>query len=447
VLESVLVANRGEIARRVIRTARRMGIRTVAVYSDADAELPYVSEADEAVHIGPAQPARSYLDAAALIAAAAKTGAAAVHPGYGFLAENADFARQVIAAGLTWVGPSPDAIEQMGDKIRARNLMEQAGVPVSPGTREPVTDVATAVLAAERVGYPVMVKAAAGGGGIGMGAAADEAGLSAAFETARSRAERFFGSPEILLERFVERARHVEVQILGLADGRVLALGERDCSVQRRHQKVAEETPSPGVDAALRERMLAAAVQAGEAVGYRGAGTVECLVDADAGEFVFLEMNTRLQVEHPVTELVTGLDLVEQQFLVAAGEPPSFDPAAVRPTGHAIELRIYAEDPVRFLPGPGTITEWQEPAGDGVRVDAGYRSGNTVTPFYDPLMAKLCVHGADREQALERARAAVAAFRITGPKTNLPFHADLLTSTEFASGDYDTSLVSKLRPR
>jgi acetyl-CoA carboxylase biotin carboxylase subunit len=447
VLESVLVANRGEIARRVIRTARRMGIRAVAVYSDADADLPYVSEADQAVHIGPAQPARSYLDAAAILAAAAKTGAAAVHPGYGFLAENADFAAQVLAAGLTWVGPSPEAIEQMGDKIQARNLMERAGVPVSPGTREPVADVATAVLAAERVGYPVMVKAAAGGGGIGMGAAADEAALRQAFETARSRAERFFGSPAILLERFVERARHVEVQILGLADGRVIALGERDCSVQRRHQKVAEETPSPGVDAALRERMLAAAVQAGEAVGYRGAGTVECLVDADAGSFVFLEMNTRLQVEHPVTELVTGIDLVEQQFRIAAGEPPSFDPASVTPEGHAIELRVYAEDPVRFLPGPGAITEWEEPAGHGVRVDAGYQAGNTVTPFYDPLLAKLCVHGADRGQALDRARAAVAAFRITGPKVNLPFHAGLLTSTEFVAGDYDTSLVSKLRPR
>jgi acetyl-CoA carboxylase biotin carboxylase subunit len=450
-LESVLVANRGEIARRVIRTARRMGIRAVAVYSDADAELPYVGEADEAVHIGPSQPARSYLDAAVLIAAARTTGAAAVHPGYGFLAENADFARQVIAAGLTWVGPDPGAIEQMGDKIQARNLMEQAGVPVSPGTREPVTDVTSAVKEAERIGYPVMVKAAAGGGGIGMGAAADEAGLRAAFETARSRAERFFGSPAILLERFVERARHVEVQILGLADGRVLALGERDCSVQRRHQKVAEETPSPGVSADLRARMLAAAVQAGEAVGYRGAGTVECLVDADAGTFVFLEMNTRLQVEHPVTELVTGLDLVEQQFLIAAGAPPSFDPAAgpacFRPAGHALELRVYAEDPVRFLPGPGTITEWEEPAGDGVRVDAGYRAGNTVTPFYDPLLAKLCVHGADRAQALDRAREAVAAFRIAGPKTNLPFHADLLASPEFAAGDYDTSLVSKLRPR
>ncbi|MGO9193187.1 MAG: acetyl/propionyl/methylcrotonyl-CoA carboxylase subunit alpha [Streptosporangiaceae bacterium] len=448
-LDSVLVANRGEIARRVIRTARRTGIKAVAVYSDADADLPYVREADQAVHIGPSpnpQPARSYLDAAAIIDAARQTGVAAVHPGYGFLAENADFARQVIAAGLTWVGPDPDAIEQMGDKIRARNLMERAGVPVSPGSREPVCDVAAAVAEADRIGYPVMVKAAAGGGGIGMGMAADEAGLRSAFETARSRAERFFGSPEILIERFVERARHVEVQILGLADGRVLALGERDCSVQRRHQKVAEETPSPGVSAGLRERMLAAAIRAGQAVAYRGAGTVECLVDADAGTFVFLEMNTRLQVEHPVTELVTGVDLVEQQFLIAAGEPPSFDPATLRPSGHALELRIYAEDPVRFLPGPGTITEWAEPAGDGVRVDAGYQAGNTVTPFYDPLLAKLCVHGADREQALDRARDAVAAFRIAGPKTNLPFHADLLASPEFSTGDYDTSLVSKLRP-
>jgi acetyl-CoA carboxylase, biotin carboxylase subunit len=445
-LESVLVANRGEIARRVIRTARRMGIRTVAVYSDADADLPYVREADQAVRIGPAQPAKSYLDAAAILEAAAKTGAKAVHPGYGFLAENADFARQVGAAGLTWVGPDPAAIEQMGDKIRARNLMEKAGVPVSPGSREPVTDVAAALAEADRIGYPVMVKAAAGGGGIGMGVAAGPDGLQAAFETARSRAERFFGSPEILLERYVQRARHVEVQILGLADGRVLALGERDCSVQRRHQKVAEETPSPGVSATLREQMLAAAVRAGEAVGYQSAGTVECLVDTDAGSFVFLEMNTRLQVEHPVTELVTGIDLVEQQFLIAAGQPLSFDPAAVTPAGHALELRIYAEDPVRFLPGPGTITQWDEPEGDGIRVDAGYQAGNTVTPFYDPLMAKLCVYGADREQALHRARDAVAAFVIAGPKTNLAFHAELLTSPEFVSGDYDTSLISRLRP-
>ena len=444
-LASVLVANRGEIALRVIRTARALGIRAIAVYSEADAGLPFVRAADEAVLIGPAPPARSYLDAGAVLAAARKTGAAAVHPGYGFLAENAAFAASVIDAGLTWVGPAPAAIEQMGDKINARNLMAAAGVPVSEGSREPVADVAAALVQAERIGYPVMIKAAAGGGGIGMSAAADPGQLRAGFETARSRAERFFSSPAILLERFLPAARHVEVQILGLADGTVLALGERDCSVQRRHQKVAEETPSPGVGAGLRARMLAAGARAGEAVGYRGAGTVEFLVDEPAQEFVFLEMNTRLQVEHPITELVTGLDLVEQQFLIAQGCEPSFDPARVASTGHAIELRVYAEDPKRFLPSPGTIGEWTEPAGPGVRVDAGYAAGNTVTPFYDPLLAKLCVVGADRAQAMERARAAVADFRITGLKTNLPFHAELLASREFASGGYDTSVIDRMR--
>jgi acetyl-CoA carboxylase biotin carboxylase subunit len=445
VLESVLVANRGEIARRVIRTARRMGIKTVAIYSAADEDLPHVREADHAVLVGPPPPAQSYLDAGAILRAARETGARAIHPGYGFLAERADFARQVTEAGLIWVGPAPDAIEQMGDKIRARNLMAKAGVPVSPGSSEPAMDVTAAIAEAERIGYPVMVKAAGGGGGIGMSAAASEQELRTAFESARSRAERFFGTPEILIERYIAQARHVEVQILGLADGRVIALGERDCSVQRRHQKVAEETPSPGVGPDLRERMLASAVRAGEAVGYRGAGTVECLVDTGAGEFIFLEMNTRLQVEHPVTEQVTGIDLVEQQFLIAAGEQISFDPGAVRVDGHAIELRVYAEDPVRFLPGPGVITQWQEPSGQGVRVDAGYAAGNTVTPFYDPLLAKLSVHGASRAEALERARGAVAAFRIAGPKTNLAFHAELLGHPDFVSGAYDTSLVSRMR--
>ena len=444
--ESVLVANRGEIARRVIATARRMGIRTVAVYSEADAELPYVRDADQAVPIGPPPPARSYLDTGAILAAARKTGARAIHPGYGFLSENPDFARLVTAEGLIWVGPPPSAIEQMGDKINARNLMEQAGVPVAAGTRVPVTDADEAAAQARRIGYPVMVKAAAGGGGIGMSAAAGEGELRAAFDTARSRAERFFGSPAILLERYIARARHVEIQIFGLNDSRILTLGERDCSVQRRHQKVAEETPSPGVGAALRERMLQAAVRAGEAVGYRGAGTVECLVDAEADDFVFLEMNTRLQVEHPVTEMVTGIDLVEQQFLVAAGEKVSFDPEFVRYGGHACEFRVYAEDPRRFLPSPGTITEWAEPSGEGIRVDAGYQAGNQVTPFYDPLLAKLCVHGATRDEALSRARDAIASFRISGLKTNLPFHAELLDSREFASGSYDTSLVARLRP-
>src|SRR6266702_961222 len=342
VLNSVLVANRGEIARRILATARRLGIRAVAVYSEADADLPFVAEADEAVLIGPAPPGQSYLDAGAVLAAARRTGAAAIHPGYGFLAENPAFARRVLAEGLIWVGPPPEAIEQMGDKINARNLMARAGVPVSAGTTEPVTSAAAAAAEAARIGYPVMVKAAAGGGGIGMSAVTGPAGLAAAFETARTRAERFFGDPAILLERYIDHARHVEVQILGLADGRVVALGERDCSVQRRHQKVAEQAPSPGVGPALRARMLAAAVRAGAAVGYRGAGTVECLVDPAADDFVFLEMNTRLQVEHPVTELVTCIDLVEQQFRIAAGADVSFDPAGVRPRGHALELRVYA---------------------------------------------------------------------------------------------------------
>jgi acetyl-CoA carboxylase, biotin carboxylase subunit len=423
-----------------------MGIRSVAVYSEADEDLPYVAEADQAVLIGPPPPAGSYLDAAAILAAARDTGAQAVHPGYGFLAENPEFAASVLAAGLTWVGPSPESMAQMGDKINARNLMERAGVPVSAGTREPVADLDAALAAAAQIGYPVMVKASAGGGGIGMTAAANPEQLAAGFETARTRADRFFGNPAILLERYVERARHVEVQILGLPDGQVLALGERDCSVQRRHQKVAEETPSPGVGPQLRARMLAAAVQAGQAVDYLGAGTVECLVDVTTQDFVFLEMNTRLQVEHPVTELVTGIDLVEQQFLIAAGEPVSFDPAQLASTGHAIELRVYAEDSKRFLPSPGLIEQWSEPAGPGVRVDAGYRAGNRVTPFYDPLLAKLCVRGSDRAEALERAAAAVAAFGISGLKTNLQFHAELLESAEFRSGDYDTSLVSRLRP-
>ncbi|MFB9832124.1 acetyl-CoA carboxylase biotin carboxylase subunit [Actinoallomurus acaciae] len=439
--ESVLVANRGEIARRVIRTVRALGVKAIAVYSEADADLPYVAEADEAVLIGPAQPAKSYLDIDAVMEAARRTNARAVHPGYGFLAENTKFAQRVVDDGLTWIGPPAEAIAAMGDKINARNLMEKAGVPVAVGTREPVPDADAAVAAG--IGYPVMVKASGGGGGIGMSVAHDEAELRKAFETARTRAERFFGNPDILLERFIERARHVEIQILGLADGTVVALGERDCSVQRRHQKVVEETPSTGVGPELRSRMLAAAVRAGEAVGYRGAGTVECLVDPAAQEFVFLEMNTRLQVEHPVTELVTGIDLVEQQLLVAAGEPVTF--TAAEPRGHAIEFRVYAEDPKRFLPSPGEITVWEEPSGDVVRVDAGYQAGNKVTPFYDPLLAKLCVYGADRPQALATAREAVEAFRVEGLKTNLPFFTELLANPEFVSGDYDTGLVDRMR--
>jgi acetyl-CoA carboxylase biotin carboxylase subunit len=419
-----------------------MGLRAIAVYSEADADLPFVREADEAVLLGPANPAQSYLDIDKVLDAARKVKAQAIHPGYGFLAENEAFARAVTEAGLVWIGPDPDAIVRMGDKINARNLMEGAGVPVAAGTREPVAELDQAVRAAAEIGYPVMVKTAGGGGGIGMGVAYDEESLAKAFEQASRAAARFGGSAAILLERYIERARHVEVQILGLADGTVVALGERDCSVQRRHQKVVEESPSPGITAELRERMLAAAVRAGETVGYRGAGTVECLVDADKQDFVFLEMNTRLQVEHPVTELVTGTDLVEHQLRIAAGEVYTVETGTA---GHAIEFRVYAEDPKRFFPGPGKISVWVEPTGDGVRVDSGYVAGNTVTPFYDPLMAKLCVHGATREEALERGRTAVAAFQVEGPKNNLPFCAELLDNPEFVSGDYDTGLVSRMR--
>jgi acetyl-CoA carboxylase, biotin carboxylase subunit len=447
VFETVLVANRAEIAVRVIRTCHRMGLKTVAVYSEADAGALHARSADEAVLLGPAPAAQSYLDIDRVLEAARVSGAQAIHPGYGFLSENPEFARRVVDAGLVWIGPPPEAIEAMGDKVAARNLMAAAGVPVAPGSTEAIIDVADAIRVAADVGYPVMVKAAAGGGGIGMAAVDGEAGLRKAFETAQTRAERFFGSPAILLERYVTPARHVEVQVLGLDDGRVVALGERDCSVQRRHQKVAEETPSPAVGPELRERMLRAGAQAARAVDYRGAGTIEFLLAADrADEFYFLEMNTRLQVEHPITELVTGVDLVEQQVLIAAGLPTSFDPdRPPQPNGHAIELRIYAEDPKRFLPGPGTITTWQEPSGEGIRVDAGYAAGDTVTPYYDPLMAKLCGWGPDRAAALAVLRRALADFVVEGPKCNLPFFAELLGNEEFASGRYDTGLVSRMR--
>lgn len=444
-IESLLVVNRGEIARRIIRTAKRLGVRAVAVHSEADAGLPFVTEADEAVCVGPANPAQSYRNVEAVLAAAKSTDVQAIHPGYGFLSENADFAQAVVAGGLLWVGPGPDAITAMGDKINARNLMAAAGVPVAPGTTEPAADLTAAVNAAAEIGYPVMVKAAAGGGGMGMGVATDEAALRTEYDKVRAFAERMFGDGSVLIERYFPRVRHVEVQILGLADGRVVALGERECSVQRRNQKLVEESPSPAVTPELRSRLLAAAVRAGEAVGYRNAGTVECLLDPTTGEFFFLEMNTRLQVEHPVTELVYGVDLVEEQLRVAAALPPTFDPDALAPRGHAIELRVNAEDPKRFLPGPGAITTWTEPTGEGVRVDSGYVAGNTVTPFYDSLMAKLIVSGVDRAEAISRARAAVAQFQLAGPKNNLPFFAELLDNPEFLSGDYDTGIVSRMR--
>ncbi|MCP2326093.1 acetyl-CoA carboxylase biotin carboxylase subunit [Hamadaea flava] len=444
-IESLLVANRGEIARRVIRTAKRLGIRTIAVHSDVDAGLPFVLEADEAVLIGPANPAQSYRNAEAVLTAAKQTGAQAIHPGYGFLSENAEFARQVEAAGLIWVGPSAEAITAMGDKINARNLMAAAGVPVAPGTTDPAGSVDEALAEAERIGFPVMIKAAAGGGGMGMAPARDETAFRAEYDRVRGFAERMFGDGSVLIEKYFPSVRHIEVQILGLADGTVVALGERECSVQRRNQKLVEESPSPAsmLTPERRQALHASAVRAGEAVGYRNAGTVECLLDPATGEFFFLEMNTRLQVEHPITEAVFGIDLVEAQVRIAAGLPVD---VPTQSHGHAIELRINAEDPKRFLPGPGVVTVWEEPAGlPGIRVDSGYAAGTTVTPNYDSLMAKLVAYGADRAEAIDRLRAAVAAFQITGPKNNLPFFAELLENEEFLSGDYDTAIVSRMR--
>jgi acetyl-CoA carboxylase, biotin carboxylase subunit len=445
VFESVLVANRGEIARRVIRSARALGMRTVAAHSSVDAGLPFVAEADETVELtGP--PAQAYRDSHQLLDAARCTRVVAVHPGYGFLSEDAGFAQEVCHAGLAWVGPSAEAISVMGDKVAARDTVAAAGVPVAPGSTGAVATETAAVAAAEKIGFPVMLKAAAGGGGMGMAVAADAATVRTEYARVSAFAHRLFGDSRLFVERYFPRVRHVEVQVLGLADGRMVALGERDCSVQRRHQKVAEESPSPAVEPDLRRRMEHAAALAAATVGYRNAGTVEFLLDQDSGEFFFLEMNTRLQVEHPITELRYGVDLVAAQLRIAAGAEPGFDVDAAAPAGHAIELRVNAEDPKRFLPGPGPVTEWVEPTGDGVRVDAGYAAGTTVTPFYDSLLAKLVVHGSDREQALARARAAVAGFTVTGPKCNLPFHAELLEHPEFVSGRYDTGLVARMRP-
>lgn len=444
---SVLVANRGVIARRIIRSARAMGLRTVAVFSDADADLPYVEEADAAVRIGGPAPQDSYLDAGAILTAAAETGVDAIHPGYGFLSENADFARKVLGAGLIWVGPDPETIRVLGDKARARRQAAHAGMPVGSGSDDAFTDVENAVTAGAAIGYPLMVKAVAGGGGIGMSVVRDEDGLRTGFASATATAHRYFGDDRVMVERYVERARHVEIQILGLADGRVVSLGARDCSVQRRNQKIAEEAPSPELAPETLAAMEAAAVALGRSAGYRNAGTVECLLDRDTGRFTFLEMNTRLQVEHGVTEMVTGLDLVQEQLLVAGAQPPGFDPGAVTVRGHALELRIYAEDPGRFLPSPGRISRWDEPSGDGVRVESGYRAGNEVTHFYDPLLAKLILWGESRHEALERARAAVSGFRIDGVRTNLPFFARLLDDPRFRDGAYDTGLVAAMQHR
>jgi acetyl-CoA/propionyl-CoA carboxylase biotin carboxyl carrier protein len=431
----VLVANRGEIAVRVFRTLRELEISPVAVYSQADRFARHVAVADEAFEIGGGPATESYLNGERIVGAALKAGAEAVHPGYGFLAENAAFARAVEAAGLVWIGPPPDAIELMGSKTDARERMRSAGVPIIPGTTEPVADVDEVVGLGGELGYPLIVKAAAGGGGKGMRVVRDAGEAARAFESARREGEAYFADPAVYVERFLVDPRHVEVQVLADAHGSVVHLGERDCTIQRRHQKLVEETPSPAVDEALRERIGRIAVDAARAAGYRSAGTIEGLLTAD-GTYYFMEMNTRIQVEHTVTELVTGIDLVREQVLVAAGEPLSFGQEDVRLRGHAIECRINAEDPSNgFLPSPGTITSYVEPAGPGVRVDSGVVAGSEVSPLYDPMVAKLIVHDVDREHARRRMLRALEEFVVDGPKTLLGFHRALLAHPCFIAGE------------
>ncbi|MFF5792803.1 acetyl/propionyl/methylcrotonyl-CoA carboxylase subunit alpha [Paeniglutamicibacter sp. NPDC012692] len=444
--DSLLIANRGEIARRIIRTAKRVGVRTVAIYHPVDAGLPYVAEADHAVQLEGEVPVKSYLDKDQIIAIAKEHGATAIHPGYGFLAENAGFARDVANAGLTWVGPSAEVIEVMGDKVESRRAVAVAGVPISGDAGAALKTGDEAVAEAEKVGYPVMVKASSGGGGIGMAVAYDAEELRKAFESTKSMSERSFGSDRVFIERFVQSARHIEIQVLGLDDGTIVGFGERDCSTQRRHQKLIEESPAPNLDPEIRARLIQCAIDSAAAVGYRNAGTVEFLLDTVTGDFVFLEMNTRIQVEHPITELTHGVDLIEQQLSIAASGTTTADFNPVQ-RGHAFELRICAEDPKKFFPRPGPIDAWVEPTGPGIRVDSGYVAGTEVTPHFDSLVAKVCAYGETREEALARAIKASEDFEIEGLVTNQPFLEEILADEEFTDGRYDTGLVERIQIR
>jgi acetyl-CoA/propionyl-CoA carboxylase biotin carboxyl carrier protein len=437
----VLVANRGEIAVRIFRTLRELGLGSVAVYSEADRGALHVGYADESFLIGPPPAAESYLKIETLLETAQRAGAQAVHPGYGFLAENATFARAVEEAGLVWIGPPPSAIELMGSKTRARQAMQAAGVPIIPGTTDPVGSVEELLRVGETIGYPLLIKAAAGGGGKGMEVVEAPGEAERAFETARRQGQSYFADPNVYVEKLIVDPRHVEVQVLADAYGNVIHLGERDCTIQRRHQKLVEETPSPAVDAELRARIGAIGVDAARACGYRSAGTIEGLLTA-GGEYFFMEMNTRIQVEHTVTELVAGLDLVREQILIAQGEPLSLTQEQVQLRGHAIECRINAEDVARgFLPTPGVVTAYREPSGPGVRVDSGVAAGNEVSGVYDPMIAKLIVHGVDREHARRRMLRALGEFHIEGPKTLIGFHKALLSHDCFIRGETCHGLV------
>ncbi|MCI0547255.1 MAG: acetyl-CoA carboxylase biotin carboxylase subunit [Candidatus Rokubacteria bacterium] len=431
----ILIANRGEIALRIIRSCREMGIRTVVAHSTADTDSLPVRLADESICIGPADPRASYLNVPSLISAAAITDSEAIHPGYGLLAENPAFAEICRACGITFIGPSPEAIRLMGDKAQARLTAQQAGAPVVPGSHGPLEGVDEAQDLADRVGYPVMVKAAAGGGGRGMRIVRDREALPRAFATCQAEAAKAFGSGALYLEKFVDEARHVEVQVLGDRNGMRVHLGERDCTVQRRHQKLLEESPAPTISGETRARLFRAALAVANAVNYVSAGTVEFLVGAD-GSFYFIEMNTRIQVEHPVTEMVTGLDIVREQVRIAAGESLGYRQDAIRFTGHAIECRVNAEDPETFAPSPGRITAWLPPGGPRVRVDSHLTPGYTVPPYYDSLVAKIIVHGQDRAEAIARMQRALGETILEGIKTTIPYHQKLLANPAFASGAY-----------
>ncbi|MEJ2855609.1 MULTISPECIES: acetyl-CoA carboxylase biotin carboxylase subunit [unclassified Saccharothrix] len=443
----VLVANRGEIAVRVIRTCRELGIPTVAVYSSADAHALHVALADEAVHIGPAQAKQSYLNIPNIIGAALKTGADAVHPGYGFLSEDPYFAEICADHGLTFIGPPPEVMEALGDKSTARQLMSKAGLPLLPGTVTPLSSVDEALHVADGIGYPVVLKASAGGGGRGITVVRRREDLPHAYRTTRADAQALFSDPSVYLEKYLERARHIEVQVLCDAHGNAVHLGERDCSVQRRNQKLIEESPSTAVDADLRARIGAAAVEGVKSVGYRGAGTMEFLLDED-GQFWFMECNARIQVEHPVTEMVTGIDLIAEQLRVAAGRPLSFTQDDVELRGHAVECRINAEDPSRnFAPTPGRLDDLLPPGGPGVRVDSHCVPGGTIPPYYDSLIAKLVVWAEDRPAALARMRRALAEYRIAGPglSTTVEFHRWVLDHPEFRRGGVTTDFLARVR--
>src|SRR6266536_2622221 len=441
VFGKVLVANRGEIAIRVFRTLRELGIGTVAVYSEPDRSAVHVAYADEAYLIGGGAPAESYLNQTAIFEAVRRAGAEAIHPGYGFLAENAAFARACDENEIVWIGPPPEAIEAMGSKVEARERMQAAGVPIVPGVTEPVESAEEVRRLGDELGWPIAIKASAGGGGKGLKVVRSAEEAERAYESARREGEAYFSDPAVYVERYLEDPRHVEVQVLADAHGNVVHLGERDCTIQRRHQKLVEETPSPAVDEELRARIGGIAVEAARAVGYRSAGTLEGLLTRD-GEWYFLEMNTRIQVEHTVTELVTGLDLIREQVLIAAGEELTLRQEDVRLTGHAIECRINAEDVGNgFLPAPGTITAYREPAGPGVRIDSGVVAGSEISPLYDPLIAKVVVHGGDREHARLRMLRALDEFVIGGPPTLLGFHKALLSHPCFIEGATCQGLV------